>query len=62
MLELLAQPREEALLAPVVIEEMLIRLLCSPIGPRVANIGEADSSTRGVAKAVAWLRENISSP
>ena len=60
MLELLAQPREAELLAPLVIEEILIRLLRSPIGVRVAQIGRAESNVHGVAKAVSWLRANFS--
>jgi len=60
LLELMAQSQEVELLAPLVIEEILIRLLCSPIGVRVAQIGLAESSVHGVAKAVSWLRANFS--
>ncbi len=62
LLELLAQPGEAELLAPLVIEEILIRLLRSPLGVRVAQIGLAESSVHGVAKAVSWLRANFSQP
>jgi AraC-like DNA-binding protein len=62
LLELMAQPGEAELLAPLVIEEILIRLLRSPIGVRVAQIGLAESSVHGVATAVAWLRANFSQP
>jgi AraC-like DNA-binding protein len=62
LLELMAQPGEAELLAPLVIEEILIRLLRSPIGVRVAQIGRVESSVHGVAKAVAWLRTNFSQP
>jgi AraC-like DNA-binding protein len=62
LLELMAQPGEAELLAPLVIEEILIRLLRSPIGVRVAQIGRVESSVHGVAKAVAWLRANFSQP
>lgn len=62
LLELMAQPGDAELLAPLVIEEILIRLLRSPIGVRVAQIGIAESSVHGVAKAVAWLRANFSEP
>lgn len=60
LLELMAQPGEAELLAPLVVEEILIRLLRSPIGVRVAQIGLAESSVHGVAKAVSWLRANFS--
>ena len=62
LLELMAQPGDAELLAPLVVEEILIRLLCSPIGVRVAQIGLAESGVHGVAKAVAWLRANFSQP
>lgn len=60
LLELMGQPGDVELLAPLVIEEILIRLLRSPIGVRVAQIGLAESNVHGVAKAVAWLRANFS--
>ena len=62
LLELMAQPEDAELLAPLVIEEILIRLLRSRVGTRVAQIGLAESSAHGVAKAVAWLRANFSGP
>jgi AraC-like DNA-binding protein len=62
LLELMAQPSEVEFLAPLIIEEILIRLLRSPLGVRVAQIGLAESSVHGVAKAVSWLRANFSQP
>ena len=62
LMELLEHPGEAELLAPLVIEEILIRLLRSSVGLRVAQIGLTDSSAQGVAKAVSWLRENFSEP
>jgi AraC-like DNA-binding protein len=62
LLELMAQPGDAELLAPLVVEEILVRLLRSPIGVRVAQIGLTESSVHGVAKAVAWLRANFSQP
>jgi AraC-like DNA-binding protein len=62
LLELMAQPEDAELLAPLVIEEILIRLLRSPVGARVAQIGLAESSVHGIAKAVGWLRANFSKP
>ena len=62
LLELLGHPGEAELLAPLVIEEILIRLLRSSVGLRVAQIGLADSNAQGVAKAVSWLRENFPEP
>jgi AraC-like DNA-binding protein len=61
-MECLAQPGDAELLAPLVIDEILIRLLRSPIGVRVAQMGFAESSVHRVAKAISWLRENFSQP
>ena len=58
----LAQPGDVELLAPLVADEILIRLLRSPIGVRVAQMGFAESSVERVAKAISWLRANFSQP
>jgi AraC-like DNA-binding protein len=62
LLEVMAQPAEAALLAPLIVDEILIRLLRSPMGSRVAQIGQAESSLQRVAKAVSWLRANFDQP
>lgn len=58
LLQLMAQPADVDLLAPLAIDEILIRLLRSPLGARVAQIGRAESSLQKIAKAVSWLRAN----
>ncbi|MGC2536941.1 MAG: AraC family transcriptional regulator [Candidatus Sulfotelmatobacter sp.] len=62
LMECLAHPGDAELLAPLVIDEILIRLLRSPIGVRVAQMGFAESSVHRVAKAISWLRDNFSQP
>lgn len=63
LLELMANAEDAALLAPLIIDEILIRLLRSPaVGPRLAQVGLADSSTHRVSKAIEWLRKNFASP
>ena len=62
LMECLANPGDASLLAPLVKDEILIRLLRSPIGVRVAQMGFAESSVQRVAKAISWLRENYSQP
>jgi AraC-like DNA-binding protein len=62
LLEVMAQPAEAELLAPLIVDEILIRLLRSPMGSRVAQIGHAESSLQRVAKAVSWLRSNFDQP
>ena len=62
LMECLAQPGDAELLAPLVVDEILIRLLRSPIGVRVAQMGFAESSVHRVAEAISWLRANFSQP
>ena len=62
LLESLAPPREAELLAPLIVEEILIRLLRSPIGFQVAQIGLTESNVHGVAKAISWLRAHFAQP
>jgi len=59
LLELMAQPVDAELLAPLVRDEILIRLLRSPMGSRVAQIGKAGSGVQRIANAVSWLRANF---
>lgn len=56
------QPGEAELLAPLVIDEILIRVLRSPLGIRLAQIGLTDSSMGKVANAIAWLRDHYAQP
>jgi AraC-like DNA-binding protein len=62
LVELTAHPADAELLAPLVIDEILIRLLRSPVGPRVAQIGQNESGFQRVAKAVSWVRGNFAQP
>ncbi|MFZ0963723.1 MAG: AraC family transcriptional regulator [Terriglobia bacterium] len=62
LMECLAQPGDVELLAPLVVDEILIRLLRSPMGVRVAQMGLAESSVQRLAKAISWLRANFSQP
>jgi len=62
LMQTLAQPSEAELIGPLVVDEILIRLLRSPIGVRVAQMGFAESSVHRIAKAISWLRANFSQP
>jgi AraC-like DNA-binding protein len=62
LLELMAQPLDAELLAPLVRDEILIRVLRSPLGSRVAQIGQAGSTVRRIANAVSRLRANFDQP
>ena len=62
LMECLANPSDVDLLAPLIIDEILIRLLRSPIGVRVAQMGFGESSVYRVETAISWLRKNYSQP
>jgi len=62
LMECLAQPGDVELIASLVVDEILIRLLRSRIGARVAQMGFAESSVHRLAKAISWLRANFSQP
>jgi AraC-like DNA-binding protein len=62
LLELMMEPRNTELLAPLVIDEILIRLLQGPMGSRIAQMGHAESSLQRIAKAVSWLRTHFDQP
>jgi AraC-like DNA-binding protein len=62
LLELVTESADTELLAPLIVDEILIRLLRSPMGARVAQMGRAESSLNRVAKAVSYLRQNFDQP
>jgi AraC-like DNA-binding protein len=62
LLDLMARAEDADLLGPLVIDEILIRLLRTPIGTRVAQIGEPKSGVHRVAEAVSWIRAHFAQP
>ncbi|MFC0131146.1 AraC family transcriptional regulator [Massilia eurypsychrophila] len=54
------QPDDAQLLAPLIVDEMLIRLLRGPFGARLAQLGHAESHR--VTRVVAWLRNHFDEP
>jgi AraC-like DNA-binding protein len=62
LIELMVQPLEANLLAPLVVDEILIRLLRSAVGGRLAQIGHPESNVHRIAKAVSWVRDNYTEP
>ena len=62
LLDLMARPEDADLLGPLVVDEILIRLLRTPIGTRVAQIAEPKSGVHRVAEAVSWIRAHFAQP
>lgn len=62
MVELINSQEDVDLLVPLAIEEILIRLLRSPAGPAIAQIGVNDSNIQKIARAISWLKANFAEP
>ena len=58
MLRLLDQPRDAAILAPLIEREIVWRLLTGEQGAAVRQLGLADSSLTHIARAVRWIRDH----
>ncbi|WP_351225844.1 AraC family transcriptional regulator [Streptomyces sp. NPDC002133] len=58
LLRLLDEPRDRAVLAPLVKREILWRLITGEQGGIVRQLGLADSSLSHIARAVRWIREH----
>jgi transcriptional regulator GlxA family with amidase domain len=62
MLRLLDQPSDASVLAPLIGQEILWRLLAGPLGDTVRQIGLADSELTHVSRAISWIRDNYAEP
>jgi AraC-like DNA-binding protein len=62
LLELMADPEDADMLGPLVVDEIVIRLLRTAIGPRVAQIGQPKSGVQRVGEAVGWIRAHFAQP
>ena len=62
MLRLLDCPEDAPVLAPLIAQEILWRLLAGPLGDTVRQIGLADSDLSHVSRAIAWIRDNYAEP
>ena len=62
LLRLVDEPEDARVLAPLVEREILWRLLRSPQGAAVREIGLADSSLSHVARVIRWIRDHYTEP
>ncbi|MER7738244.1 AraC family transcriptional regulator [Streptomyces sp. NPDC096538] len=58
LLRLLDEPRDRAVLAPLLKREILWRLMTGEQGATVRHLGLADSGLSHVSRAVRWIREH----
>jgi AraC-like DNA-binding protein len=62
LVRLLQSPHEISVLAPLIQREILYRLLVGEHGARLRHLVAADSQSRHIARAIAWLRDNYMQP
>ncbi|GAB3366341.1 AraC family transcriptional regulator [Lysobacter rhizosphaerae] len=62
LVELLGEPALVASLAPLVQQEIVVRLLAGPHGAHLQDLVAAGSPSQQIAKAVAWLKRNFKEP
>jgi AraC-like DNA-binding protein len=62
LLRLVDEPEDARVLAPLIEREILWRLLRSPQGAAVREIGLADSSLSHVARVIRWIRDHYTEP
>lgn len=58
LVRLLDRPQDIAVMAPLLEQEVLYRLLVGPYGARLRQIALAESPSNKVARAIGWLRAN----
>ena len=62
LVDLLDAPADLPVLAPLVLREIVYRLLAGPQGPRLRQMAEGDGQARRVARAIRWLRAHFAEP
>lgn len=62
LVDLLDEPKDIPILAPLIQREILYRLLVGEQGPRLRQIGVAGSRSHQVARAIHWLKGNFTKP
>ncbi|MGF1990962.1 MAG: AraC family transcriptional regulator [Nostoc sp. ZfuVER08] len=62
LLRLLETPEDIAILAPLIVKEILYRLLSDEQSGRLRQIALADKRLQGIGKAINWLKWNYEKP
>lgn len=62
LLRLLDRPSDAAVLAPLIEQEILWRMLTGPHGGMIRQVGLADSALSHVSRAIQWIRDNYAEP
>jgi AraC-like DNA-binding protein len=62
LVELLGEPEDVPILAPLFQREILYRLLVGDQGARLRQMGSLGSQSQQIAKAIEWLKANFARP
>jgi AraC-like DNA-binding protein len=62
LVKLLGEPAVVPRLAPLIQQEIIIRLLTGPHGPQLRHLVTGGSPSQQIAKTVAWLKQNFVQP
>jgi AraC-like DNA-binding protein len=59
LIDLLAEPKDIPILAPIIQREIIYRLLVGDQGTRLRQIASAGSQSQQIARAIYWLKDNF---
>lgn len=62
LIDLLAEPKDIPILAPIIQREIVYRLLVGDQGARLRQIASAGSQSHQIARAIDWLKTNYTKP
>jgi transcriptional regulator GlxA family with amidase domain len=62
LIDLLAEPKDIPILAPIIQREIFYRMLIGDQGVRLRQMASAGSQSQQIARAIAWLKGNFSQP
>ena len=62
LIDLLAEPKDIPILAPIIQREIVYRLLVGDQGARLRHMASAGSQSQQVARAIDWLKSNFTQP
>lgn len=62
LIDLLAEPKDVPILAPIIQREILYRLLVGDQGARLRKMASAGSQSQQIARAIEWLKGNFARP
>ena len=62
LIDLLSEPKDIPILAPIIQREIVYRLLVGDQGARLRQIASAGSQSQQIARAIDWLKGNFTRP